>query len=131
MSRGYSFDLRERVIALVEGGMSRRGAARQLMVSPSSSIKWCQRFEATGSFAEKAGKKLRPSPLDAHAEWLLALVAGEPDLTLAEIEARLGMNVSSRPQTARCRGFSSAMASVIKKNAARQRAAPGRRSQSA
>lgn len=89
MSRGYSFDLRERAIALIEGGMSRRAAARQLMISPSSSIKWFQRLAATGSFAEKPGKKARPSPLDDHADWLLALVAGEPDLTLAEIEARL------------------------------------------
>ena len=89
MSRGYSFDLRERLIALVEGGLSRRAAAKQMMVSASSSIKWRQRFEATGSFAEKAGKKSRPSPLDDHAEWLLALVAREPDVTLAEIEARL------------------------------------------
>ena len=89
MSRGYSFDVRERAIALVEGGMSRRAAARQLMISASSSIKWFQRFAATGSFAEKAGEKARPSPLDAHAEWLLALVAAAPDLTQAEIEARL------------------------------------------
>ena len=89
MSRGYSFDLHERVIGLVEGGMSRRAAARHLMVSASSSIKWHQRFEATGRFAEKPGKKLRPSPLDDHAEWLLALVADEADLTLAEIEVRL------------------------------------------
>jgi transposase len=59
------------------------------MVSASSSIKWRQRFEATGSFAEKPGKKSRPSPLDDHGEWLLALVASEPDLTLAGIEARL------------------------------------------
>ena len=86
MSRGYSFDLRERVIALVEGGMSRRAAAWQLMVSASSSIKWRQRFETTGSFAEKPGKKKWLTPLDDHAEWLLALVAGAPDLTLAEIE---------------------------------------------
>ena len=59
------------------------------MISPSSSVKWFQRFAATGSFAEKPAKKLRPSPLDDHSDWLLALVAGEPDLTLAEIEARL------------------------------------------
>ena len=42
-----------------------------------------------GSFAEKPGVKLNPSPLDAHTPWLLALVANEPDLTLAEIRARL------------------------------------------
>jgi transposase len=29
------------------------------------------------------------SPLDAHKEWLLALIAAEPDLTLQEIRARL------------------------------------------
>jgi hypothetical protein len=62
MSRGHSFDLRKRVIALVEGGMSRRAAARQLLVSESSSIKWFRRFKETGSFAEKPGKKSRPSP---------------------------------------------------------------------
>ncbi len=115
MSRGHSFDLRKRVIALVEGGMSRRAAARQLMVSESSSIKWFRRFAETGGFAEKPGKKARPSPLDAHAEWLLALVAREPDLTLAEIVAGFGTGFCSRPRTARFRDFSSAMTSAIKK----------------
>jgi transposase len=89
MSRGHSFDLRERVIALFEGGVSRRAAARQLLFSESSAINWFRRFKETRSFAEKPGKKARPSPLDANAEWLLALVAREPDLTLAEIESRL------------------------------------------
>lgn len=89
MSRGSSFDLRERLIGLVEGGMSRRAAARHLRISASSSIKGRQRFEATGSFAEKPRKELRPSPLDDPAEGLLAVVAVESVLTLAEIEARL------------------------------------------
>jgi transposase len=89
MSRGHSLDLRERAIALVESGMSRRAAARQLMVSESSAIKWFKRFEETGSFAERSGKKAQYSPLETHAEWLLALVKGEPDLTLAQIVVRL------------------------------------------
>ncbi len=59
------------------------------MVSECSSIKWFRRFKETGGFAEKPGKRLRPSPLDAHSDWLLALVDRKPDLTLAEIEARL------------------------------------------
>ena len=33
------------------------------------------------------------SPLDAHADWLLALIAAEPDLTLEEIRVRLRMRV--------------------------------------
>ena len=60
-----------------------------MLVSESSAKKWFRRFRETGSFAETPGKKARPSPLDAHAEWLLALVAREPDLTRAGIEARL------------------------------------------
>ena len=115
MSRGYSFDLRERAIGLVEGGMSRRAAARHLMISASLSIKWHQRFEATGSFAEKPGKKLRPSPLDDPAEWLLALVADKFDMTLAEIEARLLAERQFKTTDSLISRYFSGMASVIKK----------------
>jgi transposase len=65
MAQGLSLDLRERMIALVEGGMSRRGAARQVTVAGSSAIKWFARWQNTGSGAEKPGKKAQPSPLDA------------------------------------------------------------------
>lgn len=131
MSRGHSFDLRKRVIALVEGGMSRRAAARQLMVSESSSIKWFRRFAETGSFAEKPGKKARPSPLDAHAEWLLALVAREPDLTLAEIEVRLRDELLFKTTDSSISRFFQRHDISYKKNAARQRATPRRRGQGA
>ena len=89
MSRGYSLDLRGRVIALVEEGLSRSAAARRLKVAVSSAIKWSKRYEETGSFAEKPGRKLVYSPLEAHADWLLAFVAGRPDATLAESVAAL------------------------------------------
>ena len=131
MCRGYSFDLRERAIALVEGGMSRRAAARQLMISPSSSIKWFQRFAATGSFAEKPGKKARASPLDAHADWLLVLVAGEPDLTLAEIEARLLEERQFKTTDSSISRFFQRHDVTYKKNASCQRAESGRRRQGA
>ena len=49
-------------------------------------VLWAQRFEATGSVAAKpfGGSA---SPLEAHADQLLALVAKQPDLTLNEIVA--------------------------------------------
>jgi transposase len=131
MSRGYSFDLRERAIALVEGGMSRRAAAQQLMISESSSIRWFRRFEETGSFAEKPGKKARPSPLDAHAEWLLALVLREPDLTLAEIEARLLEELQFETTDSSIARFFQRHKLSYKKNASRQRATPRRRGEGA
>lgn len=131
MSRGYSFDLRERAIALVEGGMSRRAAARQLMISPSSSVKWFQRFAATGSFAEKPGKKARPSPLDAHAEWLLALIASEPDLTLAELEIRLLEERGLKTTDSSISRFFQRKGVTYKKNSACERTTSGRRRQGA
>ena len=71
MSRGLSLDLRARAVALIAGGMSRRAAARHLMLAESSAIKWFKRFKETGSYAEKPGRKTQHSPLDKHADWLL------------------------------------------------------------
>ena len=53
MPKPYSYDLRVRVIALIEAGSSRREAADWFEVSPSSAIKWMQRRQATGSIAPK------------------------------------------------------------------------------
>jgi len=53
MSKPYSEDLRERVVAAVEGGLSRRQAAEVFDVGVSSVIRWVQRFRATGSVAAK------------------------------------------------------------------------------
>lgn len=81
-------DLRERVVRTVEAGTSCHEAAAIFEVSPSSAIKWLARWRRTGSVAAKpmGGKR---SSLDAHKEWLLALTAAEPDLTLEEIRSRL------------------------------------------
>ena len=55
-------------------------------MSASSAIKWMQRLNETGSIAAKpSGGSI--SPLEAHADVLLALIAEQPDLTLDEIVA--------------------------------------------
>jgi transposase-like protein len=54
MARPYSMDLRERALARVQAGESVRVVARALSISPSSVVKWSQRFRVTGSAA--AGK---------------------------------------------------------------------------
>lgn len=89
MAKPYSQDLRERVVRAVEAGASRHEAAAAFEVSPSSAIRWVARWRRSGSVAAKpmGGKR---SPLDAHRNWLLGLVAAEPDLTLEEIRGRLG-----------------------------------------
>ena len=131
MSRGYSIDLRERVIAAIEGGMSRRAAGRLFRIGESSAIKWCARWRATGSFAEKPGGMINPSPLDFHATWLLTLVENEPDLTLDEIRLRLLEERQMRTGGASVWRFFNRHGISFKKKRARQRAEPGRRRQGA
>src|SRR6185295_17159964 len=51
MARPYSLDLRDRVVASVEGGRSCRETARLFGVSVASVVKWSQRKHRTGSAA--------------------------------------------------------------------------------
>ena len=89
MAKGYSKDLRVRAVAMVEAGESAREAARVLDVGASTAIRWIERWTTTGSVAAKPGTGHSRSPLEKHEQWLLDLVAAEPDLTLEEIRARL------------------------------------------
>lgn len=49
MGKPYSLDLRKRVVAAIEGGMSRNQAAKQFGVAISTAIGWMQRVDETGS----------------------------------------------------------------------------------
>lgn len=89
MPRAYAEDLRIRVVHAVDRGMSARGAAQLVAVAASSAIKWVQRWRQSGSVAARPRGGGRKRVLDAHADWLLALAADEPDLTLGEIRRRL------------------------------------------
>jgi transposase len=86
-----SVDLRKRVVtAIREEGLSCRAAARQFKVSYASAIRWAQAMRERGSFAPLTmGGDTRSRRVEAHADYLLRLHRLEPDLTLAEICARL------------------------------------------
>src|SRR5271165_6132013 len=84
MAKPYSDDLRARAIAIVEGGASRHEVAALFEVSPSSVIKWLQRWHDDGSSGAKpSGGSV--SPLEEHADCLLVMIAEHPDLTLDEL----------------------------------------------
>ena len=88
MPKPCSLDLRERVLETVESGAPRREAAEHFEVSASSAIKWMQRWNETGSVAAKpSGGSI--SPLEKHADFLLALIGEQPVLTLDEIVAAM------------------------------------------
>jgi len=82
--KSSSGDLRERVTEAVEAGASRLGAAERFEASPSPAVKWLQFWRA----APKP-RGVRSSPLETHAERILALIAEQPDLTLDEIVAAM------------------------------------------
>jgi len=128
MPKPYSDDLRERVIEAVEAGASRREAAENFNLSPSSAVKWLQRWRDTGS------AKARPtggstSPLEEHAEWLLVLVAKQPDLTLDEIVAAMRKRQIPGSRTAVWRFFARHDLTVKKKEPARRRTTTAGRGQ--
>lgn len=84
MPKPYSGDLRARVIEEIVTGASRREAAERYGISASVVVIWAQRFEETGSVAAKPSGG-STSPLEEHAEFLLALIVAQPDLTLDEV----------------------------------------------
>src|SRR5258705_4035556 len=88
MPKPYSGDLRARVIGDIVSGASRRAAAEYYGISPSVVVIWAQRFETTGSVAAKPSGG-STSQLEKHAEFLLALIAKQPDLTLDQIVAAM------------------------------------------
>ena len=86
MPKPYFIDLRGGVIEDVESGASRREAAERYGLSSSVVVIWMQRFEETRSVAARPSGG-STSPLEKHADFLLALIAEQPDLTLDEIVA--------------------------------------------
>ena len=99
MTRPLSDDLRRRVAAAVDDGMSRRGAAKRFGIAPSTAIKWVWAWRLTGSYRPRAqGGDRRSHRIEARAETVLALVEETPDMMLAEIAAHLegehGLRVS-------------------------------------
>lgn len=121
MPAAHSEDLRERVVAAVAAGSSRRAAARRFQVGVSSAIRWTALEKATGSVRPKRWRRKR-SPLEAYAAWLKALSAKEPFLTLAEIVARFADELGVMTSQSAVRRFFQRHRISVKKNRARQRA---------
>ena len=130
MVRPYSMDLRERLVAAVEAGESRRSAARRFGVSPSIAVKWLQRVNRTGSVApDKIGGRRRPA-LDAHRDWVLARIAEKPDLTLRALAAELSERGVQAGQYA-VWSFFQREGMTFKQNTPRGRTGPAGRGQEA
>ncbi|WP_448642783.1 IS630 transposase-related protein [Geodermatophilus sp. URMC 63] len=83
--RAYSTDLRERVVAAVDGGMTSEQAATVFRMSVRTVERYLQRRRATGSLAP-TGQRHGPAPAKKTRlqAWLPARLAEAADATLAE-----------------------------------------------
>jgi len=123
-------DLRERLVAAVEAGESRRSAARRFGVSASIAVKWLQRVRQRGSVApDQVGGYRRPA-LEGEREWMLARIAEKPDLTLRALAAELSERGVKAGQYA-VWSFFKREGLTFKKNPARGRTGPAGRGQAA
>lgn len=101
MTQSLSADLRGRVIAAIEEGLSTRKAARRFRIGIATAGRWYRRYRETGeTVARKQGQPSR-SKLDPHEAFILGLIEETPDITLAEIAERLttGHGVRAAPST--------------------------------
>lgn len=90
MAKIYSSDLRERVVAFIEAGHSRREAARHFDVSPSFAIKLMARWRRTGTLrAARRGRPRGGGKLAPHRAFLIARVEEKPDITMPDLAAAL------------------------------------------
>ena len=86
MPRPYSADLRKRVLASCERGLTIEEAAKQFEVGAATVKRWRQRQRHTGSFQSAPHGGGRPRRVTGQElEWVYQFVREQPDSTLEEI----------------------------------------------
>lgn len=86
MSKPLSIDLRRRIVGKISSGASRRKAAAQFEVAPSTAVRLQSRYEATGSI--EPGRRGRPKgggKLAPYRDALISKVKAQPDITMPDL----------------------------------------------
>jgi transposase len=89
MAKPYSEDLRRHVVETIEGGATIPETAEQCGVSISSVVRFLKLHRDTGSVGAAKFGGYKDFALAAHEELVRSLIEEQPDITLAELEARL------------------------------------------
>jgi transposase len=106
MARAYSLDLRQRVVAAIDEGLSTREAARRFSIGISTSGAWYRAWRSSGRLEPGRQGKPKVSKLDAHEAFILALVdTDDRDITLAEIAERLEVECGIKASVSTVHGF--------------------------
>src|SRR5438034_8487868 len=99
MGKPYSQDLRKRVVAAIEGGMSRNRAAKQFGVAISTAINRMKRVDETGSVAPGQMGGHKPKAISGDHAVFLARRVREGGFTLRGLVSELaerGLKVDYR-----------------------------------
>ncbi|UBS32863.1 IS630 family transposase [Altererythrobacter sp. N1] len=98
MAQPLSMDLRSRLLAAVDSGLSCRAAAARFGVAPSTAIRWQAQRRETGDFAPKPqGGDMRSRRVEERAGDILAIWEKRKDISLEELRLALievGLTVS-------------------------------------
>jgi transposase len=89
MGRPISMDLRERAVAAVRAGMSRRQAAARFDVAPSTVVNWMKRADEEGRPTVGKVGGHRKFILEAELPWIRARLEQKPELSLRGLLAEL------------------------------------------
>lgn len=89
MGKPYSLDLRERVVAALEGGMSTAQAAARFSIGKATAGAWGRLKRTQGDVRPAKQGKPKGSVLDAHEAFILGVLREKPDTTLEEMAERL------------------------------------------
>lgn len=132
MTKSISEDLRSRVIAAVNGGMSRRAAAARFGVAAASAVRWVRDWRETGSTrAKPQGGDMRSQRIAAYRDVILGAIEQQVDITLVELVEMLRSEHEAVFAPSTIWRFLDRHSMTVKKNGARQRAGAARRSRSA
>jgi transposase len=86
MTKSMSEDLRSRVIAAVDGGLSRRAAAERFGVGTATAIRWVREWRNTGAICAKPqGGDRRSQRIESYRKVILAAIERQADITLVEM----------------------------------------------
>ncbi|WP_408836222.1 helix-turn-helix domain-containing protein, partial [Acidisphaera sp. L21] len=123
MAGALSQDLRSRVIAAVDGGMSRNSAAARFGVAVSTAVRWLRTWrEHDRPTALPVGGDKRSHRIEAFGAVILAAIEAQKDITLAELAELLHGDYGASFAISTIWRFLDRHDVTFKKNGTRQRA---------
>lgn len=128
MAKTLSKDLRVRVIAAVEGGLSRHAAAARFGIGVATAVRWLRAWHEEGATAAKPrGGDRHSARIEASGTVILDAIKAQVDITLVELAGLLEREHGERFAPSTIWRFLDRRGLSFKKNGARHRAGTARR----